>query len=345
MAAPRTVDVKIKFEQTDMVPGPAGRQFQRNLLLHGGESDKRGYSHTDCLLRLDEGAEDAAGNPIAAVPAIPAGAAGNAARQARMRRLKGSFTYVAGHIGDESTLTLIGDPASDMFQNGPNTYDYVIGKIVIPYTAGEIRELTLAWWATSMPVDIGMSENSVNEAVKELRTQNVLGSLGLNDQDICECLLIMIRNASDMLMVEANTELDAPEGPIGNVGVRRFQLAVPAGAAPGAMPLRDLDGIVKHFHRAWKALVVAGRITRAPATKQGRGKPLSKTVAGAGHSGVERGMSAGYCACDYLYRGEHRPRSREGHSNDQHAEVHPQARRQVHGHHPSARHAQREVES
>ena len=51
-----TVDIKIQFEQTDMVPGPKGRVFRRNLLVHGGKSDDRGFSHADCFLRRDEGA-------------------------------------------------------------------------------------------------------------------------------------------------------------------------------------------------------------------------------------------------------------------------------------------------
>jgi hypothetical protein len=34
MPAPQTIDVKIKFQQTGMIPGPAGRQFQRDILLN-----------------------------------------------------------------------------------------------------------------------------------------------------------------------------------------------------------------------------------------------------------------------------------------------------------------------
>ena len=46
-----TVDIKIEFEQTDMIPGPAGRIFRRNCLMHGGKTDAAGYSYADTLLR------------------------------------------------------------------------------------------------------------------------------------------------------------------------------------------------------------------------------------------------------------------------------------------------------
>ena len=35
----RTVDIKLLFEQTDMTPGPKGRVFRRDALLHGGRTD------------------------------------------------------------------------------------------------------------------------------------------------------------------------------------------------------------------------------------------------------------------------------------------------------------------
>ena len=50
----RTVDIRLAFEQFDMMPGPAGKKFQRNLLLNGGSADTQGFSITDCFLRLDD---------------------------------------------------------------------------------------------------------------------------------------------------------------------------------------------------------------------------------------------------------------------------------------------------
>jgi hypothetical protein len=55
MPPAHNVDIKIQFEQSDMVPGPKGRVFCRNLLVHGGKSDDRGFSLGDCFLRRDEG--------------------------------------------------------------------------------------------------------------------------------------------------------------------------------------------------------------------------------------------------------------------------------------------------
>ena len=54
MACKRTVDIKLAFEQFDMMPGAAGKKFQRNLLLNGGSADTQGFSITDCFLRLDD---------------------------------------------------------------------------------------------------------------------------------------------------------------------------------------------------------------------------------------------------------------------------------------------------
>jgi hypothetical protein len=53
------MDIKIQFDQFDMLPGPAGKRFQRNLLLHGGKTDSQGYSISDCFLHMD-----AYGQPI-----------------------------------------------------------------------------------------------------------------------------------------------------------------------------------------------------------------------------------------------------------------------------------------
>ena len=86
MANARTVDIKLKFDPTDMTPGAKGRKFRRDVLLHGGKTDARGFSITDCLLRQDEGAVNgpaqgiapgavgAAGAP-AGLPAWPGAAA------------------------------------------------------------------------------------------------------------------------------------------------------------------------------------------------------------------------------------------------------------------------------
>ena len=79
----RTVDIKLLFEQTDMTPGPKGRVFRRDALLHGGRTDDRGYSFADHFLRKDEGALDVNGNPVVGAPALPGG--GGAAAQVALR--------------------------------------------------------------------------------------------------------------------------------------------------------------------------------------------------------------------------------------------------------------------
>ena len=152
MANARSIDIKLKFDPTDMTPGAKGRKFRRDVLLHGGRTDARGYSITDCILRQDEGAlvgpargivpgaVGAAGAP-AGLPVFPVG--NNAeARQAaacRRARLKDGFTFIVSHVLDENTLTIVGDPTGPMFQDAPEVFEYICGQIVVPPTTGEIR--------------------------------------------------------------------------------------------------------------------------------------------------------------------------------------------------------------
>ena len=70
MAGKRTVDIRLAFEQFDMMPGAGGKKFQRNLLLNGGSADTQGFSITDCFLRIDDYAVQN-GQPITMPP--PAG--------------------------------------------------------------------------------------------------------------------------------------------------------------------------------------------------------------------------------------------------------------------------------
>ena len=115
--ATRNVDIKLQFEQFDMMPGPIAKRFQRNLLIHGGKSDTQGFSITDCFLRVDAFAVaygqsivlPAPAGTVAAPGAAPGPAAGVGivtARQARKARLKESFSFLIMHITDQSTLDL-----------------------------------------------------------------------------------------------------------------------------------------------------------------------------------------------------------------------------------------------
>ena len=115
--ATRNVDIKLQFEQFDMMPGPTGKRFQRNLLIHGGKSDTQGFSISDCFLRVDAFAVaygqsvalPAPAGTVAAPGAAPGPAAGVGivtARQARKARLKESFSFLIMHITDQSTLDL-----------------------------------------------------------------------------------------------------------------------------------------------------------------------------------------------------------------------------------------------
>ena len=67
----KTVDVKISFPQYNCQPGREEfDKFERNLLAHGGTSDNEGWSLADSLMRTDDGAVDAMGNPMPGVGAL-----------------------------------------------------------------------------------------------------------------------------------------------------------------------------------------------------------------------------------------------------------------------------------
>ena len=153
-----TIDIKLAFEQTDMIPGPKGRVWRRNAIALSGQTDANGWSIADCLLRQDEGAVDAAGVAMAGAPAMPIGAGAAAAARLRMARLKMSYKWVMQHVSDETTLTLLGNPAHAAFQVGPEAFDYICAEIVVPATATEIRVLLLEFWQIQIAIDVGVSD-------------------------------------------------------------------------------------------------------------------------------------------------------------------------------------------
>ena len=181
--ATRNVDIKLQFEQFDMMPGPTGKRFQRNLLIHGGKSDTQGFSISDCFLRVDAFAVaygqsvalPAPAGTVVAPGAAPAPAAGIgivAARQARKARLKESFSFLIMHITDQSTLDLLGDPTSAFFQNGPDTFDWIMQQVIKPPSTGDLQDMTIAFWLIEIATDVGISVNTITDAVKLLRVVN-----------------------------------------------------------------------------------------------------------------------------------------------------------------------------
>ena len=87
----KTVDIKISFQTFNCQPGREEYdKFERNLFAHGGTCDNEGWSLADCLMRTDDGAVDAAGNPMPGVTAIPAAGGGNQGKGA------GGFPIVFG---------------------------------------------------------------------------------------------------------------------------------------------------------------------------------------------------------------------------------------------------------
>ena len=168
-------EIKRLFETYDMVPGPKARQFVANLKLHGGKCDAHGYSLIDCLLRADAGAVDAGGAPVGGVPMIlvaGGGVAAETARRLRRARLKESYTYITSHICDRDSLLLFAEPP--YFGVGPLVMDYVMANCVVLYDAVELSEMKARWTLVEIVSDVGVSENTIRDALKLLRSENAL---------------------------------------------------------------------------------------------------------------------------------------------------------------------------
>ena len=285
MAGKRTVDIKLFFEQFDMMPGATGKKFQRNLLLNGGSADTQGFSITDCFLRLDDYAVQngqlttlpapagVLAAPGAGVPAVPAGNVGQIAaavaaqHAARKARLKQSFTFLCSHISDSSTLELLGDPLSPLFHNGPDAYDWIMQQVIKPPSTGDLQDMTIEFWLMEIITDIGITANSIADSIKMLRVVNAEFPLArrFSDDQLSEKLLSMVEHGSKMFALEAKKELDAVEGVPGTPGVRLFQLAVPAAGGPRP---RDLNGIIVFWQGQWESAVKSRALPVAPATGQ-----------------------------------------------------------------------------
>jgi len=285
MAGKRSVDIKLAFEFYDMMPGAAGKKFQRNVLLNGGNADTQGFSITDCFLRIDDYAVQN-GQPItmpppagvlaapgAGVPAVPAGNAGQIAaalaaqHAARKGRLKQSFTFLTSHISDNSTLELLGDPLSPMFHNGPDAYDWIMQQVIKPPSTGDLQDMTIEFWLIEIITDVGISVNSIADSIKMLRVVNAEFPLArrFTDDQLSEKLLSMVEHGSRMFALEAKKELDAVEGVPGTPGVRQFQLAAPAAGGPRP---RDLNSIIVFWQGQWESAVKSKALPVAPATGQ-----------------------------------------------------------------------------
>ena len=129
--APYNVDIKLKMDRFAMQAGPDARRFRTDLLSLSPPTDDRGFTLADCLLRMDEGATDAAGNPLPGAPALPGGAAALAKAMAALRaRKKNSFTYIVTHVDCRMSVELFGEPNGPYYQT-PDARSMRIGRWVM----------------------------------------------------------------------------------------------------------------------------------------------------------------------------------------------------------------------
>ena len=123
----KTIDIKIAFPIYNCQPGREEYdRFERNLCAHGGASDAEGWSLADCLMRIDDGAVDAAGVLMPGVNPIPAAGGGNqghSARTCRRKRLKESYSFIIKHIDNADVLRALTQPG--LLGDGPLALDYI----------------------------------------------------------------------------------------------------------------------------------------------------------------------------------------------------------------------------
>ena len=175
--ASRITDTKLLFDTYDCKPGRAGFEaFKRELLGSAGTTDHQGWLLADCLLRIDEGATDAAGFPIGgAVPAIPAAAnaANNAARAKRRKRLKESHMLVVRHITHKDYKRILSDPIGGLFGNGPNgALDFIEARCNTAHEESDTQDLEVEWVQISVAKDVGYTENTIYDLDTLLSAHN-----------------------------------------------------------------------------------------------------------------------------------------------------------------------------
>ena len=304
-----TVDIKVRFERYNMVPGPSCRTFRRNLMHHGGKSDARGYSLWDTLVREDEGAV-APGTGIFGVAPVPqpgapviAGAGGVEGTRLHRARVKDAAVFLVQHIDDDASKAII----EQFGQNGPEIFDYVMANCLVPLSTDDLYELKSKITTISIKHSVGSQETTVRDLLKVIRADVLLmAPATMSDDEIAEIILRAIGKASAHLSESAMDEVNAPPGPIGMMGSRKYQraptpAAVAAAAAaglPAPLNTRDLMGIVQAFDEKWKAAVRAGRIPKQapvalPAASAGASLEIGRSL-----TVVERGYRTHVGALD-----------------------------------------------
>ena len=279
----KTIDIKIAFQQYNCQPGREEYdRFERNLCAHGGASDAEGWSLADCLMRIDDGAVDAAGVLMPGVNPIPAAGGGNqghSARTCRRKRLKESYSFIIKHIDNADVLRALTQPG--LLGDGPLALDFIRSRCRTAMDVVDAQDKQAQWHSITIAKDIGASENTIMDLDSLLMTINddLPAGLQFTSDQICEKILREIAVASRTFQVTATTELNALEGVPGQPLVRQFQLAP---AAPGAVRLRDKSAMLAWFHGQWRAAVKNGTIAKSAPTSRHPGKP--KATLESGHS-------------------------------------------------------------
>ena len=264
----RTIDIKALFQLYDCKPGRGARTFRRNALQCLSKTDARGWSLADTLLRVDEGAvlrgEDfLTGVAVPGTPQVPTvGPQAAEARALRSKRVKDSAAAILMHIDDDAMKEILS--VAPYAQNGPEMFDEIMERCLVPMSSLEAQESRAKVLSLSVTHDVGFHANTILDLMKAARVENIqLMATGhaVNDNEMGEMLLRAIAEAHPFLAESALEELNAPPGlPLLAVGLRRFQLAPPALAPPGALPTRDLRGLVLFYDQKWRNAIEAGHI-------------------------------------------------------------------------------------
>ena len=156
-----TPDVKYDITPFDGTPGETYEFFEERLLNAAAKSDDRGWSLADHMLGSDEGGPSG--------PALPAGAAAAKAVQAHRKRAKESYALLTKHILDAEYVTQM---RTSYFQDGHAAFQYLRAQCSVVIDQLKLRELNAQWDAIDILSDVGVSENTISQLGKRIRTMN-----------------------------------------------------------------------------------------------------------------------------------------------------------------------------
>ena len=116
--------------------------------------DDRGWSIADHILDIDEGGAAPGATPMPGIrdPQL------RKAQAARLKRGKRAYGILLKHITDPDHISHI---TLTYFQQGQQTWNYLVGVCQVAINATRLRELNAKWDGMDLLADVGVDENSI----------------------------------------------------------------------------------------------------------------------------------------------------------------------------------------